>query len=242
MARERNAASLTNKLSDGMSRFENYNNKEVYRFDSLGFAVTGRQVSGFFGFLIIVVMLMVTFSSAAKNIDVSDLGGSNAFVGDVVITEELGPSSMSGTLNPGGSVDFGYIVSDAEWDYTNNLRLSHAEVIVTWEANGAGSVGARQVTLDASTQNNDTGESQSDTGFDGTITIQIPFQMLPETVSGTADTAEAFVESYETEGGWFGGTFTYDSGSTVTTDNSISYTISLKIYTWDIQNVRETII
>ena len=242
MTRERNAASITGKMSDGLSRFESYNNKEIYRFDQLGFTITGRLVSGLFGFVIIVLMLMYTFSTAANSIMVADLGGSNAFVGDVVITEEPGPSSISGTLNPGGSVDFGYIVSDAEWDYTNNLRLSHAEVIVTWEANGAGSVGARQVTLDASTQNNDTGESQSDTGFDGTITIQIPFQMLPETVSGTADNAEAFVESYETEGGWFGGTFTYDSGSTITNDNSISYTISLKIYTWDIQNVRETII
>ena len=242
MARERNAVSITGKISDGLSRFESYNNKEIYRFDQLGFTITGRLISGLSGFLIIVVMLMFTFSSAANSIMVADLGGSNAFVGDVVITEEPGPSPISGTLNPSGSVDFGYIVSDAEWDYTNNLRLSHAEVIVTWEANGAGSVGARQVTLDASTQNNDTGESQSDTGFDGTITIQIPFQMLPETVSGTADNAEAFVESYETEGGWFGGTFTYDSGSTITNDNSISYTISLKIYTWDIQNVRETII
>ena len=242
MTRERNASSLTGKMSDGLSRFESYNNKEIYRFDQLGFTITGRLISGLSGFLIIVVMLMFTFSSAANSIMVADLGGSNAFVGDVVITEEPGPSPISGTLNPSGSVDFGYIVSDAEWDYTNNLRLSHAEVIVTWEANGAGSVGARQVTLDASTQNNDTGESQSDTGFDGTITIQIPFQMLPETVSGTADNAEAFVESYETEGGWFGGTFTYDSGSTITNDNSISYTISLKIYTWDIQNVRETII
>jgi len=242
MVREKNAASITGKISEGMSSFESYNNKEFYRFDSLGFAITGRLVSGLFGFVIIVLMLMYTFSTAANSIMVADLGGSNAFVGDVVITEEPGPSSMSGTLNPGSSVDFGYMASDAEWDYTSNLRLSHAEVVVTWEANGAGSVGARQVTLDASTQNNGTGESQSDTGFDGTITIQIPFQMLPETVSGTADNAEAFVESYETEGGWFGGTFTYDSGSTITNDNSISYTISLKIYTWDIQNVRETII
>ena len=242
MAREQKAVSITGKISDGLSRFESYNNKEIYRFDQLGFTITGRLISGLFGFVIIVLMLMYTFSTAANSIMIADLGGSNAFVGDVVITEEPGPSSISGTLNPGDSVDFGYIVSDAEWDYTNNLRLSHAEVIVTWEANGAGSVGARQVTLDASTQNNDTGESQSDTGFDGTITIQIPFQMLPETVSGTADNAESFVESYETEGGWFGGTFTYDSGSTITNNNSISYTISLKIYTWDIQNVRETII
>jgi hypothetical protein len=113
------------------------------------------------------------------------------------------------------------------------------EVIVDWEANGAGSVGNRQVTLQASTQNDTTGKSEIQSGFEGTIMIQFPVQMLPETVSGTADSSEAFVEGYETEGEWIGGTFTYDSGSTITNDNSISYTISLKVYTWELENVRE---
>ncbi len=93
--------------------------------------------------------------------------------------------------------------------------------------------------ISTSTQNDTTGESQGDTGFGGTITLQLAFNMLPETVSGTADTAEDLVKSYERNGEWIGGTFTYDSGSTITNDNSISYTISLKVYTWDIQNLRE---
>lgn len=241
MVSEKNSASITGKISDGMSTFESYNNKEIYRFDGLGFAITGRLVSGLCGFVIIVLMLMYTFSSAASSIMVADLGGSNAFVGDVEIIEEAGPT-LSGTMNPGSSVDFGYIIEDTEWDYTSNLRLSHIEVVVNWEANGAGSVGARQVTFQVSTQNDTTGETQDQSGFDGTMTVQIPIQMLPETVSGTADSVEAFVGSYETEGEWAGGTFTYNSGSTITNDNSISYSISLKVYVWDIQNVRETII
>ena len=241
MVSEKNSASITGKISEGMSSFESYNNKEIYRFDGIGFAITGRLVSGLCGFVIIVLMLMYTFSSAASSIMVADLGGSNAFVGDVEIMEEAGPT-LSGTMNPGSSVDFGHVIDDMEWDYTSNLKLSHIEVAVNWEANGAGSVGARQVTFQVSTQNDTTGETQDQSGFDGTITVQIPVQMLPETVSGTADSAEAFVEGYEKEGEWAGGTFTYNSGSTITNDNSISYSISLKAYVWDIQNVRETII
>jgi hypothetical protein len=239
MVRERNTVSITGKISDGLSKFESYNNKEIYRFDQLGFTITGRLVSGLSGFLIIVVMLMFTFSSAANSIMVSDLGGSKSFVGDVVVVEETGTSLPENSLSPGQSVDFGYLVEDTQWDYINNSRLSHVEVIVDWEANGVGSVGNRQVTLQASTQNDTTGKSEIQSGFDGTIMIQFPVQMLPETVSGTADSSEAFVEGYETEGEWIGGTFTYDSGSTITSDNSISYTISLKIYTWELENVRE---
>ena len=92
MAREQNAASITGKMSDGLSRFESYNNKEIYRFDQLGFTITGRLVSGLFGFLIIVLMLMFTFSSAANSIMVAELGGIKSFTAEVIITENLGPS------------------------------------------------------------------------------------------------------------------------------------------------------
>ncbi|MEC9332493.1 MAG: hypothetical protein VYA07_00410, partial [Candidatus Thermoplasmatota archaeon] len=88
MVRERNAASITGKMLDGLSRFENYNNKEIYRFDQLGFTITGRLISGLFGFLIIVVMLMFTFSSAANSMMVADLGGIKSYTADVVITEQ----------------------------------------------------------------------------------------------------------------------------------------------------------
>ena len=89
MARERNAASITGKMSDGLSRFENYNNKDIYRFDQLGFTITGRLISGLSGFLIIVAMLMFTFSSAANSVMVAELGGTRSFTADVVITEPV---------------------------------------------------------------------------------------------------------------------------------------------------------
>jgi hypothetical protein len=186
-------------------------------------------------------MLMFTFSSAANSVMVAELGGSKSFMGDVVVLEEAGTSLPENSLSPGQSVDYGYLVEDIEWNYNDNVRLSHVEVIVVWESNGNPSltVGSRSVTLDASTQNGNTSDSEPNAGFGDTITIQLVFNMLPETVSGMADTPEDLVESYEREGEWVGGTFTYDSGSTVTDDNSINYTISLKVYTWDIQNIRE---
>ena len=47
--------------------------------------------------------------------------------------------------------------------------------------------------------------------------------------------------SYETEGEWMGGKFTYISESTlaVFTGESIDYTITLIYYTWEFDNIRE---
>ena len=232
---------LSSMIGSSLSNFENYNNKEVY---SLGnFTVTGRMVSGFAGFIVIIFMLMVTFSSAANSVMVSGLGGSTAFTADVIITENTGPS-FSSTLNDEGDfVDFGYVLEEVDWDYTSNMRISHFDVVVDWSSNG-GAGGGRQVTLDASSQNNTAGESQNNGGNGGTITILWPVNQLPETVSDTADDTDAFLVSFETEGEWMGGKFTYTSESsfadtTPLTSESIDYTITLIYYTWEFENIRE---
>ena len=232
---------LSDTLSDSMTNFEKYNNKEVYNFGS--FVVTGRLVSAFIGFVVIILMLMVTFSSAAKSFQPADLDGNTAFTADVVITENTGPS-LSDTLNDEGDfVDFGYVVEEAVWDYTSNMRISHFDIVVDWSSSGGGG-GGRQVTLDASSQNNTVGESQKSEGNGGTITIIWPVNQLPETVSGTADDPDSFLLSFETNGEWMGGKFTYTSESTLAditplTSESIDYTITLIYYTWDFDNIRE---
>ena len=234
---------LTDKLSEGLSQFENYNNKEIYRFDQLGFTITGRLISGLSGFLIIVVMLMFTFSSAANSVMVAELGGIKSYTADVVITKQSGPS-ISGTLEDEGDyVDFGYIVEEADWDYISNMRISHFDVEVDWSANGGGG-GGRQVTFDVSSQNNTAGDSQSVGGGGGTITTVWSVNQLPEKVTDTADSPDDFVSSFEKSGEWMGGTFTYTSESlaadtTPLTSESISYTITLTYYTWELENVRE---
>ena len=93
---QKGSSLLSSMIGSSLSNFENYNNKEVY---SLGnFTVTGRMVSGFAGFIVIILMLMVTFSSAANSVMVSGLGGSTAYTADVIITENSGPS-LSGSLD-----------------------------------------------------------------------------------------------------------------------------------------------
>ncbi len=236
--------SVSRLLSEKLSSFEKYNNKELYSFGSASFSfmITGRLISGAIGFVIIILMLMVTFSSAANSIMVSELGGSKAFTADVVLTELSGPS-FSGTLNNEGEfVEFGYLVDDIDWDYSAELKISHIDIQVIWDANG-GAGGGRQVTFEVSSENNTVGESQTDGGNGGTITTVWLINQLPETVSDTADSADDFVRSYETPGDWVGGRFTYSSESigSIALNDSIDYTISLTYFTWNFENIREIV-
>ena len=236
--------SIGDKLSEKLSSFEKYNNKELYHLGSvnLGFTVTGRIVSGTFGFIVIILMLMVTFSSAANSIMVSELGGTKAFTADVSLTEVSG-TTISGTLNNEGEfIEFGYIVDDVDWDLITNLRLSHVDIQVVWDANG-GAGGGRQVTFDVSSQNDTAGQSQSDGGNGGTIVTTWIVNQLPEIVSDTADSPEEFIKSYEASGEWLGGKFTYTSESlgSIALNDSIDYTITFTYYTWELENIREIV-
>ena len=185
---------------------------------------------------------MVTFSSAANSIMVSELGGTKAFTADVVLTEVPG-STISGTLNSEGDfIEFGYIVDDLDWDYISELQISHFDIQVTWDANG-GAGGGRQVTFEVSSENNTSGESQNDGGNGGTIVTVWAVNQLPEMITDTADSAEDLVQSYATPGEWMGGKFTYSSESigSIALNDSIDYTISLTYYTWELENLREII-
>ena len=236
--------SIGDKLSEKLSSFEKYNNKELYHLGSvnLGFTVTGRIVSGTFGFIVIILMLMVTFSSAANSIMVSELGGTKAFTADVSLTEVSG-TTISGTLNNEGEfIEFGYIVDDVDWDLITNLRISHVDIQVVWDANG-GAGGGRQVTFDFSSQNDTAGQSQNDGGNGGTIVTTWIVNQLPEIVSDTADSPEEFIKSYEASGEWLGGKFTYTSESlgSIALNDSIDYTITFTYYTWELENIREIV-
>lgn len=240
---------LSDMLSENLSKFEKYNAKEIYRIgkeDSFNFIVTGRLVSGAAGFFVIIIMLILTFSSAANSYQVAGIGGIKAFTADVIITQQTGPTPLTGDLDEGESVNFGHLVDDVDWDYLSNLRISHFEVVVDWQASGGvGAGGGRQVTFDVSSQGNSSTESENDGGPDGIITI--PWQinsnisLNSELVSGNADTAEEFLLSFEEEGDWMGGTFTFTQASagSIIFDESVDYEISLSVYTWELENIRE---
>ena len=182
---------------------------------------------------------MVTFSSASNSIFVAELGGTTAFTADVVITENVGPS-ISGTLNEGESVEFGYLLEEIEWDYTQEMRITEIIVTANWDASGGAGPG-RQVTFEISSEGNSTPESQNDGGGGGEIPLTWLINPLPETVSNLADSPDAFISSFEENGQWMGGQFTFTQASqgSILLSESVNYEITLTYYTWDFENIRE---
>ena len=170
---------------------------------------------------------------------VAELGGTRSFTADVVITEQSGPS-LSGVLNEGDIIEYGYLMDDIDWVYTSNLRITDIFVVVDWDASGGAGPG-RQVTFDVSSDNNTAGESQNDGGGSGEIIIEWAINPLPETVSDTADSPDDFVSSIEKNGEWMGGKFTFTQASqgSIVLSESVDYTISLTYYTWELENIRE---
>ena len=155
----------------------------------------------------------------------------NEYTGNVVITENTGPS-LSGTLNNEGDfVEFGYIIDDMEWDYISELRISHIDVSVEWEA-GKNS----QVKFNVSSQNDNSGQNRTDNDYSGVITILWVVNQLSENISGIADDPDTFVSSFERNGEWMGGKFTFSENKAAVHDGNeyIDYNIFLTYYTWDI--------
>ena len=56
-----------------------------------------------------------------------------------------------------------------------------------------------------------------------------------------ADSPDAFISSFEENGQWMGGQFTFTQASqgSILLSESVNYEITLTYYTWDFENIRE---
>jgi len=231
-------------LGELVGRFERYNNTELRRVNLPGgfpFTITGRIVSGGYGFVIIIVILASSFQFAPHRDDVQPLsGGATGFEADVATNGTAGPSK-SGTLNnEGDSVPFGVDAGDLEWDFATELRLISVDVTVTWSA-GTSSVDAGAPTVSLQVTAGNFSETSQGTGFDASVTISVPVTVMGETVSGSSNSVEEFIASFEAEGPAVSGVITYedDANPSPIKDEPLDYTLTCSLMGWELQNIRE---
>lgn len=231
-------------LGELVGRFERYNNTELRRMNLPGgfpFTITGRIVSGGYGFVIIIVILASSFQFAPHRDDVQPLsGGATGFEADVATNGTAGPSK-SGTLNnEGDSVPFGVDAGDLEWDFATELRLISVDVTVTWSA-GTSSVDAGAPTVSLQVTAGNFSETSQGTGFDASVTISVPVTVMGETVSGSSNSVEEFIASFEAEGPAVSGVITYedDANPSPIKDEPLDYTLTCSLMGWELQNIRE---
>ena len=231
-------------LGELVGRFERYNNTELRRMNLPGgfpFTITGRIVSGGYGFVIIIVILASSFHFAPHRDDVQPLGGgATGFEADIATNGTAGPSK-SGTLNnEGDSVPFGVDAGDLEWDFATELRLISVDVTVPWSA-GPSSVDAGAPTVSLQVTAGNFSETSQGTGFDASVTISVPVTVMGETVSGSSNSVEEFIASFEAEGPAVSGVITYedDANPSPIKDEPLDYTLTCSLMGWELQNIRE---
>ena len=231
-------------LGELVGRFERYNETELRRMNLPGgfpFTITGRIVSGGYGFVIIIVILASSFHFAPHRDDVQPLGGgATGFEADIATNGTAGPSK-SGTLNnEGDSVPFGVDAGDVEWDFATELRLISVDVTVTWSA-GTSSVDAGAPTVSLQVTAGNFSETSQGTGFDASVTISVPVTVMGETVSGSSNSVEEFIASFEAEGPAVSGVITYedDANPSPIKDEPLDYTLTCSLMGWELQNIRE---
>jgi len=234
-------------LGERIEQFERYNNTELRRMVLPGgfpFTVTGRLVSGGIGFVVIIIILAISFQSAANSVKVEGVGGGAiGFEADVATNSTAGDPSKSGTLNnEGDSVPFGVDAGEVEWDFATELRLVSVAVTVTWSA-GTSSVDAGAPTVSLQVTAGNFSQTSDGTGFDASVTVIIPASALfgKPTASGSANTIEEFIASFEAAGPAVSGVITYedDANPSPIKDEPLDYTLTCSLVGWELQNIRE---
>ena len=232
---------LSDTVGEKLKQFERYNNSELHRMELPGgfpFAVTGRLVSGAIGFVIIIIILAISFQSAANSVAVSGIGGgSTGFEADVATNTTAGPGK-SGTLNSEGTtVQFGVDADESEWDFAGKMQLAEVVVELSWSARG-GDIGQPTVSLQITAGN--FSESAQGAGFDVTISITIPVTALGVTVSGSANSIDEFIASFEAAGPAVSGVITYeDDANPLPLNEPLDYTLTCTLVNWELQNISE---
>ncbi|HJP44151.1 MAG: hypothetical protein QF766_03260 [Candidatus Poseidoniia archaeon] len=234
---------LSDTVGEKLKQFERYNNSELRRMELPGgfpFAVTGRLVSGTIGFAIIIIILAISFQSAANSVAVSGIGGgSTGFEANVATNTTAGPGK-SGTLNSEGTtVQFGVDASESEWDFTGKMQLVEVVVELSWSAQG-GDFGQPTVSLQITAGN--FSESTEGEGFDVTISITIPVTALEnnQIVSGSANSADEFIASFEAAGPAVSGVITYeDDANPMPLNEPLDYTLTCTLVNWELQKIHE---
>lgn len=219
--------------SDGvMEDLRQFQRREFSKIGS--FIITGKLVMGIAGFIVIVMILAFTFATADDS-GVGGIGGSTIFTAPVITSSEAGPGESANWNNEGDSIEFGVDYGNMEWDWTNSSRLVVIAVTFTWETNDAAAAGSRDFSLTISSSNDSKPEmSQSQTAWDGTITLHWVINPVGENYTAGASSIDGFIEGLEVPGEGISGIARWDNDGSVSLNPSVSATVSSQVTYWDI--------
>ena len=107
-------------VSRKYGEFERFNEREIRKIalpmmQNTEFTITGRLVSGLIGFAVIIMVLSISFYTAASGTDTTAIGGVNAYIAQLNTTQEQ-ILSGSGFFDEGQTLTFDVMQDSAGSD------------------------------------------------------------------------------------------------------------------------------
>ena len=231
---------LSDTVGEKLKQFERYNNSELRRMELPGgfpFAVTGRLVSGAIGFAIIIIILAISFQSAANSVKVDGIGGGAIGFEAAVETNETQVLSEEGELSVGQSIEY-------TTDHADNTHIIMFLVHITWNSQSPLDRTSNEVTVEVFSDNGSRQPLvQNDAALQGTMDFEWVVNAHPGlvgiSVSGSADDAEGFTAQFEVPGEALTVRVTYDDDNTPIINEDIDYSVTVTLVGWELQNIHE---
>ena len=234
-------ASSKGTVDNYLEDLRQYQRKELHKVEmgKLGtLVVTGKLAIGIIGFIIIVLILAATFSSLASKYDTDPVGGSTLLTADDIRDEESGPGASDTWNSEGDNIEFGVDYGEMDWDWSNETTMVEVRVTFSWETQDAVAAGSRQFSLEISSTNDSAGTlSDSQTGWDGSITLSWVINDVPAKYNASASNVDAFTQSLEVPGEGISGVATWSQDNSFSANPTVQATITTSVVKWHMENI-----
>ena len=234
-------------VSRKYDEFERFNERKIKKIAlpvmNTEFTITGRIVSGFIGFTVIILVLSVSFAHAASSTNIEAIGGVNAYIAQLNTTQEQ-ILSGSGFFDEGQTLTFDVMQDSAGSDLKGIRNIGMISVEFYFESPSFTDQTEPTVSIriaDGSEGNDLYTDTQN--SYEHTWNYDYVINNLTSSgnVTMSADSQEDFLFQLEVDGEYIFVEVVYDDSNAIFPgeDDTLDYEINITMTTWSIEDINE---
>jgi len=234
-------------VSRKYSEFERFNEREIRKIAlpvmNTEFTVTGRLVSGIVGFTVIILVLSMSFSYAASNTNSTAIGGVNAYIAQINLTQEQ-ILSGSGFFDEGQILTFDVMQDSIGSDLKGIKNIGIISVEFYFESPSI--TDQTEPTVSIRIANGSEGDdlyTDTQNSYEHTWNYDYIINNLTSTgnITMSADSQEDFLFQLGVNGEYIFVEVIYEDSNAIFPgeDDTLDYEINITMTTWSIENINE---
>ena len=234
-------------VSRKYGEFERFNEREIKKIAlpimNTEFTITGRIVSGFIGFTVIILVLSVSFAHAASSTNIEAIGGVNAYIAQLNTTQEQ-ILSGSGFFDEGQTLTFDVMQDSAGSDLKGIRNIGMISVEFYFESPSFTDLTEPTVSIRIAngSEGNDL-YTDTQNSYEHTWNYDYVINNLTSSgnVTMSADSQEDFLFQLEVDGEYIFVEVVYDDSNAIFPgeDDTLDYEINITMTTWSIEDINE---